>query len=50
MKEGKLNETKNRMIHVHQSESLQKHARKHHAEPDQTVQDWVVVTLGKEID
>jgi len=50
MKKENLNETKNRMIHVRLPEDLHKRLRIRAAETDQTIQDWVVAALQKEID
>lgn len=49
MKKGNLNETKNRMIHIRLPEDLHKRVRIRAAETDQTIQDWVVAVLQKEI-
>ena len=49
MKKENLNETKNRMIHIRLPEDLHKHVRIRAAETDQTIQDWVVAALQKEI-
>lgn len=50
MKKVNLNETKNRMIHIRLPEELHKRIRIRAAETDQTIQDWVVAALQKEID
>jgi predicted HicB family RNase H-like nuclease len=50
MKKVNLNETKNRMIHIRLPEELHKRVRIRAAETDQTIQDWVVAALQKEID
>jgi len=50
MKKENLNEIKNRMIHVRLPEDLHKRLRIRAAETDQTIQDWVVAALQKEID
>jgi len=50
MKKENSNETRNRMIHVRLPEDLHRRVRIRAAESDQTIQDWVVATLQKEID
>lgn len=50
MKKENLNETKNRMIHIRLPEDLHKRVRIRAAETDQTIQDWVVAALEKEVD
>jgi len=50
MKQGNLNEIKNRMVHIRLPEDLHKRVRIRAAETDQTIQDWVVAALQKEID
>jgi plasmid stability protein len=50
MKKENLNDIKNRMIHVRLPEDLHKRLRIRAAETDQTIQDWVVAALQKEID
>ena len=50
MKKENLNETKNRMIHIRLPEDLHKRVRIRAAETAQTIQDWVVAALEKEVD
>jgi len=50
MKKENLNEMKNRMIHIRLPEDLHKRVRIRAAETDQTIQEWVVAALQKEID
>jgi predicted HicB family RNase H-like nuclease len=50
MKKENLNETKNRMIHIRLPEELHKRVRIRAAETDQTIQDWVVAALQREVD
>ena len=50
MKKENINETKNRMIHIRLPDDLHKRVRIQAAETDQTIQDWVVAALHKEID
>ncbi len=49
MEKQNLNETKNRMIHIRLPEELHRRVRIRVAEADQTIQDWVVAALQREL-